>query len=144
MRRRALTRGERVIVTGGVALLLTSFLPWFGVGHESHHTGWQNLPSRVAIVLGLVMVLQVIARRVGADLPGPWLPWGTVHLVVGTVALVLVVVQIVVGDELLVGEVPVRLARRPGLFLGLAAAVALTCGGLLRSLEPEPRRSRAL
>jgi hypothetical protein len=139
LRLSSLTTGERVVLTAGAVLLVVSFLPWFG--RSPAQTGWANLPSRLAVLAGAAMVLQVLVWRLaggGADTTSA--AWGLVHLILGLTALALVVVQLLLGDERVISQVSVRLDRRPGIFLGLMAAAGLACGGLLRSRETEAGR----
>lgn len=134
-----LTNAERVIVASAVALFLVSFLPWFGLGDGSH-SGWDNLLSALAILVGLAMLAQVVlARFTSVELPAPPLPWGQLHMILGIVAFALVLLQLMAGDRLEVRaagiEFSVRLGRRVGLVLGLLAAGGLATGGVLRRQE---------
>lgn len=139
-----LSPSEQVIAGCGVALLVFSFLPWFGVGCISHN-GWSTTFSAIGILVGAVMVAQVVlARLTTASLPKLPISWGQLHFILGLVALTLLVLQFVVGDELttppaLPGapEVSFEANRQFGIFLAVLAAVGLAIGGFLRRREPD-------
>lgn len=132
-----LSQGERIILISGVLLLVFSFFPWFGLdllAIEVKRTAWDNVLSLLAVLVGIVMVLQVVlANFTTVKLPAPPVPWGRVHLGLGVLVLVLVLLQVLLGDE--IGGVD--LDRKIGAILGLLAALGLAAGGFLRSKEPE-------
>ena len=131
-----LSQGEKIIVVSGVLLLVFSFFPWFGLG-EGSHNGWDNALSLVAVLIGIIMVVQVaLARFTTVQLPALPVPWGQVHLGLGVLALVLVVLQLLLGDKIDVVVAEIDLDRKVGIFLGLLASIGLAAGGFLRSKEP--------
>jgi len=132
-----LSQGEKIIVVSGVLLLVFSFFPWFGLG-EGSHNAWDNVLSLLAVLIGVVMVLQVVlANFTTVQLPALPVPWGQVHLGLGVLALVLVLLQLLVGDKVNVVVAEIELDRKVGVILGLLAAIGLAAGGFLRSKEPE-------
>lgn len=132
-----LSQGERIIAISGVLLLVFAFFPWFGLEtpiFELTRNGWDNVLSLLAVLLGIIMVLQVVlANFTTVQLPALPVPWGQVHLGLGVLAFVLVLLQVLLGDE--VGGVDFD--RKVGAFLGLLAALGLAAGGFVRSKEPE-------
>ena len=133
-----LSPAEKIIAASGVVLLLVSFFDWFGIAGGGV-TAWDNVWSALAVLVGIVMVLQIlIARFSTAKLPTLPVPWGQVHLILGVLALGLVILQLAIGDKVEVGGITVlELERKIGVFLGLIAAAGLAYGGFLRSKEPE-------
>ncbi|HET7654039.1 MAG TPA: hypothetical protein VFK42_13460 [Acidimicrobiales bacterium] len=130
-----LTQGEKVIAGSGVALLIFSFFPWFGLGGGSHN-GWDNFLSALAILIGVVMVAQIaIARFTETKLPDVPIGWGMLHMILGGVAAVFVLLQLLVGDKVSALGFSVDLDRKFGVFLGLLAALGLAGGGYLKWQE---------
>ena len=137
-----LSQGEKIIAGSGVALLIFSFFPWFGLDVKFagiaavsvSHNGWGNIFSLLAVLVGVAMVAQIgLSKFTTAKLPAPPVPWGRMHMFLGGAALALVLLTALVGDSLR----GVDLDRKFGLFLGLAAAAGLAYGGFARSKEPE-------
>jgi polyferredoxin len=132
-----LSPGEKIIAGSGVALVIFSFLPWFGLGGGSH-SAWSNPLSSFGVLIGIVMLAQIaIARFTTAKLPKPPVPWGQVHLILGVLAFALILLQAIIGDKVGALGFSVTLDRKFGLFLGLLAAAGLAYGGFMRSKEPE-------
>jgi hypothetical protein len=139
-----LSPAEKIIAGSGVALLIISFLPWFGLRSYSVN-GWNNPLSSLAVIVGILMVVQIaFARFTSVTLPKLPVTWGRAHLILGVVAFALVVLQFIVGDKIsasgLTGlgiRLSVDLDRKFGLFLGLIASAGLAYGGYQRSREPE-------
>ena len=136
-----LSPAEKVIAGSGFALLIISFMPWFGL-LGGRLNAWDNLLSSLAVVLGIAMVVLVLILRFStARLPKPPVTWGQLLLILGVATVALVLAQLITGDEarfgLPGGEVSVELERKIGIFLGLAAAGGLAYGGFLKSKEPE-------
>jgi hypothetical protein len=136
-----LTPAEKIIAGSGVALVVVSFFPWFGLGGGTRNA-WKNSLSALGVLVGAVMVLQILLSRFSTvNLPKPPLPWGRVHLILGFVALGLVFLQFLVGDEVSAAlgtvRVTAKLDREFGLYLGILAAAGLAYGGVRRSQEPE-------
>jgi hypothetical protein len=136
-----LSPAEKIIAACGVALAIVSFFPWFGLAGGTRNA-WKNPLSSFAVLVGIVMVAQILLSRfTTTKLPAPPVPWGRVHLILGVLALVLALLQFVVGDEVTARvadvRVSVELDREFGLFLGVLAAAGLAYGGFRRSKEPE-------
>ena len=137
-----LSPAEKIIAGSAVALLLISFFPWFGLGNATVDA-WDNLLSSFAVLIGIVMLVQVFLTRFStAKLPKLPIGWGQVHLLLGALALLLVLIQLLVGDDFEVNvagvtQVSADLERKIGVFLGLAAAAGLAYGGFRKSKEPE-------
>ena len=137
-----LTQSEKVISGSAVALLIFSFLPWYGLGNSSRN-GWDYfLFGVIPVFLGIIMVAQIaISRFTETKLPDPPLPWGQIHLILGSLAALLVLLKLAIGDSVGGGSflgqrIPsIDLDRKFGIFLSLLAAIGLAVGGFLKSKE---------
>jgi hypothetical protein len=131
-----LTRGELIAGVGAAVLLLSLFLPWYGVSVDiagvslsESGNGWEVL-GFIDILLFLIAVAAiaiVTARAAGAlpdDVPAPVL-----LLALGALALLLVLYRII--DIPADGAVPpeVDLSRKLGIFIALVGAAAAAYGG---------------
>jgi hypothetical protein len=140
-----LTQSEKVIAGSALALFIFSFLPWYGKFSGSRN-GWDYfLFGVIPVFLGIIMVAQIgISRFSDTKLPDPPLPWGQIHLIVGSLAAALVLLKLLIGDKVGGGSVlgtsipSITLDRKYGLFLSLIAALGLAAGGFLKSREPAP------
>lgn len=127
-----LTQSEKIIAGSGIALLIFSFMPWYGVGGGSRN-GWDYfLWGTIPTLLGLLMVAQVaVSRLTEMKLPDLPVGWGQVHLIAGCVATALILLKLLMGDEVFGFD----LDRKFGLFLSLLSAIGLAAGGFLKSKE---------
>jgi hypothetical protein len=139
MANRQLTTGGTIVAATGVVFLLDSFLPWHrlclslpGAKVCGSHNAWHTAFSLLATLLVVALVAEVVAVQVldrGLPPVGNF-TWSQVRLVVAGAAFVLVVIQLLVGDN--------GLNRSYGLFLGLLLSAGLLYGTYLRTSEPEP------
>jgi hypothetical protein len=131
-----LTPGDMIAGVGGIVLLISLFLPWYGVSVDvagfsasESATGWEVL-SFIDILLFLcaVVAIAVVAARAAGSLP-PDVPAGVVLLAVGALALLLVLFRII--DIPAPGDVPdeVDLSRKIGVFIALIASAAIAYAG---------------
>ena len=128
---RSLTRGELIGALGGAALLVATFLPWYSAGGESV-SAWEafsvtDIVLAAAAAVGLSVAACVLGR-ISVSYP---VAGSATTTLFGAVAVVLIVVRAASPPG---GGSP---ARDVGLWLALAAAIALTCGGYLGM---QPRR----
>ena len=136
-----LTQGEKVIAGSAIALLIFSFLPWYGVdvsiagfSRSYSRSGWDYfLFGIIPVLLALAMLVVIaLSRFTETKLPDPPLPGGQIHLIAGCVAGALVLLKLLIGDD--VGGFD--LDRKYGIFLALLAGLGLAAGGYLKSREP--------
>jgi hypothetical protein len=134
--------GEMVAAASGIALIVTLFLPWYGVeaevagfGSESDSASAWEAMGFIDILLFLIAVLAIgmaAARAAGAmpaDLPAP--P-GLIVAAAGALAVVLVLFRIIDiphEDVPAIIEDSVDFSRKIGAFLGLIAAGGIAFGG---------------
>jgi hypothetical protein len=125
-----LRQGEIVAGIGGIALFFFLFLDWF-----EGSNGWRSLASEVVGggVTGFVVALTSIAAIKFAALAA-WgkrlnvpLPRGVITLALGVLSTLIILWTVLVAPE----EAEIKF----GLFLGLAAAVAISAGALLALRE---------
>jgi uncharacterized membrane protein YgcG len=148
-----LRQGEIVAGLAGIALIVIMFLPWFGTGLEAPEvpevpeipgvdtgafeqpevdestSGWDSLTDWDGFLIGLaglsgiaLAALAAFGRRINlGDLPR-----GGATAILGALATLTIVFRLIAdpGDGL-----------EYGIFLGLAAAIALTVGALLALRE---------
>ena len=131
-----LSTGDKVIAGSGIALLVFSFFPWFGIdvagGFASYsESGWSSPFSLIAILLGIAMVAAVVLPAFGVELPDTGMPRSQILFIAGIVAAALVLLQLLIGSS----TAGVDLDRKIGVFLGLLAALGLAGGGFLTKQE---------
>ena len=137
-----LTPAEKIIAGSGAALLILSVFPWFSWGAkplEFRHDAWDNAPTLLAVLIGAVMAAQVIAFRMAKPTKPPSMKvkWGQIHLVLGSLAFAMVLLQYILGDVYGVPGASVKMHPKVGIFFGLVATFGLAYGGFRKSKEPE-------
>ena len=132
-----LTTGDIVAGVGGIVLLISLFLPWYGVsagGFSLDASGWEVL-SFIDILLFLIAVvaIAIVAARATGNLPAE-VPAAVVLLAAGALAVLLVLYRII---DIPGGDVPddVDLSRKVGIFIALIGAAAVAYGGWRTNAE---------
>jgi hypothetical protein len=136
-----LTTGDMIAGVGGIVLLISLFLPWYGVSIDIANvsvsesaTGWESLDF-IDILLFLISIaaIGVVAARGAGQLPAE-VPGAVVLLGLGGLAVLLVLYRIV---DIPAGDVPdeVDLSRKIGIFIGLIGAAAIAYGGWRTNTE---------
>jgi hypothetical protein len=126
---RRLRLGEWLALAGGIALIVSLFLPWYE-GPTEPLTGYEAL-TIVDIALTLVALLAISLGVLQAtqDTPAKPVAAGVLSVVFGALAVLIVLFRLI--------DAPADgLEVRPGAWLGLVAALAITVGGW-RSLAAE-------
>jgi hypothetical protein len=137
-----LTTGDMIAGLGGVALLISLFLPWYGVSVDiagvslsESGNGWEVL-GFIDILLFLISigVIAIVAARAAGVLPDD-VPAPVLLLGLGALAVLLVLYRII--DIPTDGDVPaqVDLSRKLGIFIALLAAGAVAYGGWRTNAE---------
>src|SRR3990172_3349127 len=138
----ALSIGEKIIIIGGLVLLIDGFLPWYSFsasvetefgrfGGSWSANGWEApgaFWSMLAILIGLAMVAVVVLKgltevEIPDNVGGQ--SWPRILLGAGVAALVLVVIKFL-SESSSLGF---------GFYLGFIAAAALAAGGFLMFRE---------
>ena len=137
-----LTTGDIIAGVGGIVLLISLFLPWYGASVEvagfsasESGSGWEALGfiDILLFVIALTAVAVVAAKATGT-LPADT-PAAVVLLGLGAVAVLLVLYRII--DIPVEGDIPdeVDLSRKLGVFIALIGAAAVTYGGWRTNAE---------
>jgi hypothetical protein len=126
--------GERVTSIAGLVLALSAFMSWYagsGEGLTIAVIGWHTgAIGKLVFLLGLSVVVLVVLRELGIELPAT-VPESLVVIVLGSLATILVLIRLIsVPDRFFPYE-----GRGIGIWIALAAALALIVGGLLRASE---------
>ena len=126
--------GERLTWLSGLILALSAFTGWYsgsGDGLQLSVIGWHTgALGKLVFIVGLVVLALVALREAGIDLP-PTVPESLVIVGLGSLATVFVLVRLLSVPERLL---PVD-GRGIGIWISLAAALAVIAAGLLRAAE---------
>lgn len=137
-----LTTSDKVIGVSAVALLVMSFLPWFGYAKEFSDDGW-HFPvfGVIPLLLGLAMLAGVITAVFVTKLRDLPVSWAAANFIAGAVAALLVLSKVLIGDRSNIVIGTITLSRKFGIYCSLLAAVGLAVGGLLKTRERKAVRS---
>jgi hypothetical protein len=136
-----LTPGDISAGVGGVVLLISLFLKWYGASvsvagfsASASVTGWEAM-SFIDILLFLISVaaIAIVAAKAAGQLPAE-VPAGVVLLALGALAVLLVIYRII---DIPAGDVPdeVDLTRKIGVFIALIGAAGVAYGGWRTNAE---------
>src|SRR5215213_2547351 len=142
-----LTTGDIIAGVGGIVLLISLFLPWYGASVDvggfsasESGTGWEAL-SFIDILLFLIALaaIAIVAARATGRLPDE-VPAAVVLLGLGALGVLLVLYRII---DIPGGDVPdeVDLSRKIGVFVALIASAAVAYGGWRRNAETPAARA---
>jgi len=138
-----LTTADKLILGGGIAFLISMFLPWWGIDTQfgdAANNGWDYfLGGWLPLLLIVVMCVQVIISRFSPDttLPDPPVPWAQVHLIAGAAAAAIVLLRLIIPSDECAAGFCIDLDREVGLFIALLAALAVAAGGFLKQKDPD-------
>lgn len=126
--------GERLTWISGLILAISAFTGWYagsGDGIQLSVIGWDaGALGKLVFFAGLALLALVALREAGIDLPAT-VPESLVVVALGSLATIFVLIRIIsIPEELL----PVD-GRGIGIWISLAAAVAVIVAGLLRAVE---------
>ena len=125
--------GERVTWVAGLVLAVSAFTGWYaGSGDFSISViGWHTgLLGKLVFFIGLAVLALVALRETGIDLPAA-VPESLVVIALGSAATVLVLIRLIsVPGDFLPAE-----GRGVGIWISLAAAIAVIVAGLLQASE---------
>jgi hypothetical protein len=125
---------DQITWVAGLVLALSSFMGWYagsGVGVKLAVIGWHTgVLGKLVFFIGFAVVALVALRLVGMGLPAS-IPESLVVLALGALASVFVLIRLIsIPDSVLPAD-----ARGIGIWISLAAALAVIAGGLLQASE---------
>ena len=133
-----LSTADKVIGASAILFLVALFMPWYGLGGGANN-GWDYFLTGILPLLIAAAMVAVIAiqRFTTTELPNPPIPWSQVHLIAGTVILVLLLLRVLITSDVEVLGESFDLDRKYGLWIALIAAIGLGVGGYLKNQESE-------
>jgi hypothetical protein len=145
-----LTPGDISAGVGGIVLLISLWLPWYGVSVDvagfsasESASGWEVF-STIDIILFLVAIaaIALVALKAAGQLPAD-VPVALVLLALGGLAVLLILFRLI--DTPAPGDLPdeIDVSRKLGLFIGLIAAAGIVYGGWRSNMESPQVRPAA-
>lgn len=143
-RDRLASRGETLSAFSAIVLSISAFTGWYSGKVEGllafSILGWDTgTLGKLVFFIGLAVLLVLALGATGLELP-PTFPAGAVAAALGTLATIFVLVRVIDLPDELPG-----LGRSVGLWISLAAGVAVIATGLFRANEEiavRPREAR--
>ena len=125
--------GERATWISGLVLALSALTGWYagsGEGVDVAVVGWSTgLLGKLVLFIGLAAILVVVLRHWGFDLPAA-VPESLIVIALGALSTIFVLVRAIsIPDEFFWAH------RGVGLWISLAASLALISAGLLQASE---------
>jgi hypothetical protein len=145
-----LTPGDISAGVGGVVLLISLFLPWYGVSIDvrgfsasTDGSGWEvfsfiDILLFVIAVAAIALVVLKAMEQLPADVPVPLVLCG-----LGALALLLILYRLI--DTPAPSDLPdqVDVSRKIGIFIGLIGAAGVAYGGWRTNMETPRARPAA-
>jgi hypothetical protein len=130
MQSSGLRQGQAVAAGGGLLLIISLFLPWFGAAGAESLSGWEGQTTDdIYLLITALVALGALALGGGAMLPG--LTWSGATALLGGVATILMLWLVVI-------DFPDGGDRKIGLFLGLLAVLVIAAGGFMATMDDAP------
>ena len=125
--------GDGLGLLAGVVLAVSSFTGWYtgeGEGVTISVLGWNTgILGKLILFVGLAVVLVLVLRELGIEPPAA-LPQSLVTVALGALATIFVLVRVIsVPDDFFFAH------RGVGLWISLAAAIAVIVSGLIQASE---------
>lgn len=145
-----LTSGDISAGVGGIVLLISLWLPWYGVSvnvagfsASEDASGWEVF-STIDIILFLVAIaaIALVALKAVGQLPAD-VPVPVVLLALGALAVLLILYRLI--DTPAPADLPdeIDVTRKIGLFIGLIGAAGIAYGGWRTNTEAPRARPAA-
>jgi hypothetical protein len=127
--------GERLALQSGLVLAISSFTDWYsgsqGDGLTLSVIGWHTgALGKLVFFIGVAALGLVALREAGIDLPAT-VPESLVLIALGSLATIFVLIRLISIPDTFFGTA----GRGIGIFISLAAALAMIASGLLRAAE---------
>jgi hypothetical protein len=125
--------GERLTWISGLVLAVSAFTGWYagsGEGPTIAVIGWHTgALGKLVFLVGLAVIALAVLREAGIALPAA-VPESLIVIVLGSIATVFVLIRLIsIPDRFFPYE------RGIGIWISLAAAVAVIVAGLLRATD---------
>jgi hypothetical protein len=125
--------GDGLALVAGVVLAVSSFTGWYtgeGEGVTISVLGWNTgVLGKLVLFVGLAVVLVLVLREVGVEPPAT-VPQSLLTVTLGALATIFVLVRVIsVPDDFFFAN------RGVGIWISLAAAIAVIVAGLLQASE---------
>lgn len=125
--------GERLTWVAGLVLAVSAFTGWYagsGEGPTLAVIGWHTgTLGKLVFLIGLAVIALAVLREAGIALPAA-VPESLIVIVLGSIATVFVLIRLIsIPDRFFPFE------RGIGIWISLAAAVAVIVAGLLRASD---------
>ena len=125
--------GELLAWVAGLVLAVSAFTGWYAGGGDFSISviGWHTgLLGKLVFFIGLAVLALVALREAGIDLPAA-VPESLVVIALGSAATVFVLIRLIsIPEQFLPAE-----GRGVGIWISLAAALAVIVAGLLQASE---------
>ena len=126
--------GDTLAWVSGLVLMVSAFTGWYvgsGSGLTVSVTGWHTgTLGKLVFFLGLAVLALVVLREAGIELPAT-VPESLVVIALGSLATVFVLIRLItIPEEFLPAD-----GRGVGIWISLAAAVAVIVAGLMQASE---------
>jgi hypothetical protein len=127
--------GERLASLSGLVLAISAFTDWYagtqGDGLTLSVIGWHTgALGKLVFFVGLAVLGLVALREAGIDLPAT-VPESLILIALGSLATIFVLIRLISIPDTFFGTA----GRGIGIFISLAAALAMIASGLLRAAE---------
>lgn len=128
------TTGERVTLVAGLLLAVSAFTGWYvgsGDGIVISVVGWHTgTLGKLVFFIGLALIALVVLRAAGIELPAA-VPESLIVIALGSLATIFVLIRVLsIPDRFIPAD-----GRAIGIWISLAAAVAVIGAGLLQASE---------
>jgi hypothetical protein len=132
---RPILRGGRFTGTAGLVLAVSSFTSWYSgssvEGPTISVTGWNSgTLGKLVLLIGVAVVCLAVVQAVGIEFP-PSTPPAFLVLALGALATVFVLIRLIS----IPGELVATSGRSIGIWISLAASVAVIVAGLLQARD---------
>lgn len=130
-----LALGAQLTWVTGLVLAVSSFTSWYSgqsvEGPTLSVTGWNSgTLGKLVFLLGIAVICLAALRRFGLDFPAP-APEPLIVVALGSLATVFVLIRLISIPASVVGTS----GRSVGIWISLAAAIAVIAAGLLQAAE---------
>jgi len=125
--------GDGLALVAGVVLAVSAFTGWYtgeGEGVTISVLGWDTgVLGKLVLFVGLAVVLVLVLREAGVEPPAA-VPQSLLTVTLGALATIFVLIRVIsVPDDFFFAN------RGVGLWISLAAAIAVIVAGLLQASE---------